>query len=76
MDQPQVNDQIKSAIKAKLKELGTYVDDELPGRLENTIFYLVEIERKIDEIKTKVKIRCLFSFFLSCSLSVGVRRRS
>jgi len=31
MDQPEVNEKIKSAIKAKLKELETYVDDDLPG---------------------------------------------
>ncbi len=40
MDQPQVNDQIKSAIKAKLKELGTYVDDELPGWRDSFFIWL------------------------------------
>ena len=31
MDGPEISNKIKSAIKAKLVELGAYVDDELPG---------------------------------------------
>jgi hypothetical protein len=32
MDGPEISNKIKSAIKAKLVELGAYVDDELPGK--------------------------------------------
>ena len=31
MDSPEISSKIKSAIKAKLVELDSYVDDELPG---------------------------------------------
>ena len=37
MDSPEISNKIKSAIKAKLVELESYVDDELPGKVSFTL---------------------------------------